>query len=174
MEIKLKDRDARLYSRLYVSGLDFDFAAYCLGVLLKKGWHCQPWERRGTIYQQQSAFTSALVIAYARPFTKSKGWPHFPSELKAFDLEESAMHKHIMELRHTIYAHSDSKHYAVIPWRTEAFSTDILTAPWPHRAVASNNCERSRSAQKNDEQAASCDPSQDERNTSRGSPNDRF
>src|SRR5664280_3312425 len=111
MKIKLEDQDAALYSRLYVSSLDLDFAGYCLGVLLEKGWHYQAWERPGRIYKQQSAFTSALVIAYGRPFTTSKGWPQFPAELKDFDLEESALHEHMMELRHTIYAHSDSKHY---------------------------------------------------------------
>jgi hypothetical protein len=36
-----------------------------------------------------------------------------------------------MTLRDTIYAHSDSEHYTVEPWRTKEFSTDILTAPWP-------------------------------------------
>lgn len=131
MKIKLADQDAKLYSRLYVSGLDLAFAGYCVGVLLKKGWHYQAWERRGTIYQQQSAFTSALVMAYGRPFKKSNGWPPFPSELKDFSLEENALHEWMMKLRDTIYAHSDSEHYNVEPWRTEEFSTDILTAPWP-------------------------------------------
>lgn len=131
MEIKLADKDSKLYSRLYISRLDLRFADYCLGILLKKGWHSQPWETRGTIYQQQSAFTSALVVAYARPFTKSKGWPAFPPELKDFDFEESNLHEYIMELRHTIFAHSDSKHYTVQPWRTEWVSTEILCAPWP-------------------------------------------
>lgn len=131
MEIELKNREEELYSRLYVSSCDLAFAEYCLGVLLKKGWHHKPWERRGNIYNQQSAFTSALVIAYARPFTKSKGWPHFPSELKDFDPKQKALHEHMIEMRHTIYAHSDSKHYTVKPWRNKKFSTDIVGAPWP-------------------------------------------
>jgi hypothetical protein len=131
MKIKLEAQNAALYSRLYVSSLDLDFAGYCLGVLLTKGWHYQAWERPGRIYKQQSAFTSAFVIAYGRPFTKSKGWPQFPSELMDFDSEESALHEHMMELRHTIYAHSDSKHYEVTPWRTTNFSTDILSALRP-------------------------------------------
>ena len=131
MKIKLEEQDAKLYSRLHVSSLDLDFARYCLGVLLKKGWHYQAWEKRGTIYQQQSAFTSALVMAYARPFKTSKGWPRLPSELVDFDSEESALHQHLMTLRDTVYAHSDSEQYTVEPWRTKEFSTDILTAPWP-------------------------------------------
>jgi hypothetical protein len=131
VETKLNEQDTALYSRLYVSGLDLSFAGYCLGVLLKKGWHHKPWERRGTIYEQQSAFTSALVTAYARPFTKSNHWPPFPLALKTFDTEESALHEHIIELRHSIYAHSDSKHYKVVPWRVDGVSSDLLSAPWP-------------------------------------------
>jgi hypothetical protein len=130
VEIKLNKEDTDLYSRLHVSGLDLRSAGYCLGILLKNGWHHKPWECRYPVYEQQSAFTSALVTAYARPFTKSEGWPRFPLELKNFDVEETALHKHMMELRHSIYAHSDSKHYKVIPWRAEVFSTDIVGGPW--------------------------------------------
>jgi hypothetical protein len=100
-------------------------------VLLKKGWHHQPWERRGTIYQQQLVFTSALVIAYARPFTRANGWPRFPAELMAFNEKEKVLHEKMLELRHSVFAHSDSKHYKVTPWRAQEFSTDILSAPWP-------------------------------------------
>jgi hypothetical protein len=28
-----------------------------------------------------------------------------------------------------VFAHSDSKNYSVSPWRSEKFSTDIVTAP---------------------------------------------
>jgi hypothetical protein len=129
MEIRPRDYDAKLHSRLHVSSLDLNFAQYCVGVILKKGWHCQPWEKRGSIYQQQSAFMSALVIAYARPFTKSRDWPKFPSELKKFDSEENTLHDHMIELRNSVYAHSDSKNYSVTPWRSGNFSTDIVGGP---------------------------------------------
>ena len=129
MEIHLPDNDAKLYGRLHVSSLDLDLAKYCVGVILKKGWHHQPWEKRGTVYLQQSAFMSALVTAYARPFTKSRGWPKFPPDLKEFDTEENKLHDQLMELRNTVYAHSDSKNYSIRPWRTPNFSTDIVGAP---------------------------------------------
>jgi hypothetical protein len=117
-----------------VSRLDFEFALYCLSVLQKKGWYHLPFQRRGTIYQQQSAFTSALVTAYARPFTKSNGWPDFPIELRQFDTRQTELHKHIMELRHTIFAHSDSKHYNVILISAplpNGSSLDVLGGTWP-------------------------------------------
>jgi len=135
MEIHLPENEARLYSKLHVSSLDLDFAQYYVGVILKKGWHCQPWEKRGTIYLQQSAFMSALVTAYARPFTASRGWPRFPPELKKFNKEEDAFHTRMIELRHSVYAHSDSKNYSVRPWRTRNFSTDIVGSPTLHLSV---------------------------------------
>jgi hypothetical protein len=129
MEIHLPDDNAKLYSRLLVSSLDLDLAKYCVGVILKKGWHHQPWEKRGTIYLQQSTFMSALVTSYARPFTESRGWPKFPPDLRQFNSEENRLHGEMIELRNTVYAHSDSKNYSVRPWRTPNFSTDIVGAP---------------------------------------------
>src|SRR5229473_82770 len=129
MKIQLRDDDKKLYSRLHVSSLDLDFARYYVEILLKKGWHYQPWEKRGTVYLQQSAFMSALVVAYARPFTKSRDWPRFPIGLKQFNAEEDKLHERMIALRDTVYAHSDSKNYSVTPWRTRKFSTDIVGAP---------------------------------------------
>ena len=124
-------KSPNLHIRLYVSRLDFEFALYCLGVLRKKGWHYRAWEKRGTIYQQQTAFTSALVTAYARPFTRSDGLPDFPAELKDFDGRENKLHDYMMELRHTYYAHSARKHYTVMPVQTNNSSMDILSGMWP-------------------------------------------
>ncbi len=129
MEIHPPDDDAKLYSRLHVSSLDLDLAKYCVDVILKKRWHHQPWEKRGAIYLQQSAFMSALVTAYARPFTESRGWPKLPPDLKEFTCEENKLHDQLIELRNTVYAHSDSKNYSIRPWRAPNFATDIVGAP---------------------------------------------
>lgn len=129
MEIQLDETSRALYERLYVSGLDLASAEYCLSVLMKKGWHYMPWERRGSIYEQQSAFTSAFVVAYARPFNTSFGWPKFPAELILFDQDEQVLHDLIITLRNSVFAHSDSKSYSVRPWRAEGFATDIIGQP---------------------------------------------
>jgi hypothetical protein len=122
--------DEKLYSKLYVSSSDIAFARYCVRVILKKGWHTQPWERRGTIYQQQAAFTTAFITAYARPFTKSHGWPSLPKELTAvYSDQEAALHKQLIKLRHTVYAHSDSAGYSIRPLLIGDFPTDIVGAP---------------------------------------------
>jgi hypothetical protein len=129
MLVHLSPADEKLYSKLAVSGFDIGFARYCASVILKKGWHDEPWKRRGTIYQQQAAFTTALVTAYGRPFTQSKGWPSFPLKLIAYNAQEEALHKRLIQLRHTVYAHSDSASYSIRPWRSGEFSTDIVGAP---------------------------------------------
>jgi hypothetical protein len=81
MEVQLTADDAKLYSKLYVSINDIEFARYCAGVLLKEGWHARPWEISESIYNQQAVFASALVTAYGRPFTRSEGWPKLPPDL---------------------------------------------------------------------------------------------
>ena len=157
MEIHLPDDDAKLYSRLHVSSLDLDLAKYCVGVILKKGWHYQPWEKRGTIYLQQSTFTSALVTAYARPFTESHGWPKFPPDLKEFDGEENKLHDQLIELRNTIYAHSQQELFD----KTLADSELLYRYRWS--SCASHKCRRSSPAQTNDTETASRDTSRDDR-----------
>lgn len=113
-----------LYERLYVSALDLGAARQYAVHLLKKGWHFAPYDRRGSIYMQQSAFTTSLVVSYARPFTRGEGWPPFPPEFRQYSAAEIALHEHLMLLRHKVYAHSDSSSYTVKPWRIDA---DLLT-----------------------------------------------
>jgi hypothetical protein len=129
MEIQLKSDDQRLYNRLYVSQVDLSSATYCLDVIMKKGWHFAPWEKRGSIYEQQTAFTTSFIVAYSRPFNTSRGWPKFPPRLMPFSPAESDLHRDIIERRNSIFAHSDSNNYSVRPWRAEGFATDILSAP---------------------------------------------
>ena len=129
-EVTFSEEAKKLYEKLWVSWQDIVFADYCAGVLLKKGWHAHPWERRGTIYKQQVAFTTALITAYARPFTGSKGWPKLPPDLiAAYDEQEKALHAQILRQRHTIYAHSDSGSYSVRPWLVSGFNSALVKGP---------------------------------------------
>ena len=128
-----------LYERLYVSAGDFSLAKQYAEHLLKKGWHAAPYERRGTIYMQQSAFTTALIVSYARPFTKSKGWPKFPQEFIAYDESANQLHKKIMDLRHQVYAHSDSTNYSIRPFKvSDSIISDIIAEPF--RRLTANEC----------------------------------
>jgi hypothetical protein len=97
--------------------------------LKKKGWHHRPWDRRGSIYFQQSASTTALVVAYARVFKKSRGMTNFPERLLGYSAAEKQLHKQLITLRDEVYAHSDGSSYSIRPWRMGSSSTDIVTSP---------------------------------------------
>lgn len=130
----------RLYERLFVAAEDLGLARQYAQHLLKKGWHSAPWERRGSIYMQQSAFVTALVVSYARAFTKSHGWPKFPEIFLSEDQAAIALHEQLISLRHEVYAHSDSKHHKVQPWRIDSeVLTDIRGAPF--RCFTKGECE---------------------------------
>jgi hypothetical protein len=130
MLISLNERDKQLYDKLYVARLDIAFARQCAETILKKGWHYKPWEKRGSIYFQQSAFMTALVVSYARAFTPSTGWRRLPKGLPGYNREEDALHKRLLALRNSVYAHSASESYSVRPWRSGSFSTDIVGQPF--------------------------------------------
>lgn len=120
----------RLYKRLYISGEDLTKAAQFAAFILKKGWHSNPWERRGTIYLQQSAFTSSLIVFYSRPFTRSFGLPDFPKRLLKYNHAENELHDAVIQLRHKVYAHSDDASYKVQPFSINGHPTAILGAPF--------------------------------------------
>jgi hypothetical protein len=127
MEVSLDPDTKRRYSRLYISGIDLDTVSYCLNMVIKKGWHHQPWERRGKIYQQQTIFTTTLIVAYARPF-KNKPTKSLLANV-SFNDDEQALHEEIIRLRDKVCAHSDDDVYSIRPWRAKGFSTDIVGAP---------------------------------------------
>ncbi len=115
---------------LSASAHDFAQAKFCARHLLKNGWHSMPWERRGAIYSQQTAFVTNLIVAYARPFVQSKGWPAFPSRLKRFDQAQNEMHKRLLALRNEIFAHSDSQHFSFRPFDAGSFKSTLEQVPF--------------------------------------------
>jgi hypothetical protein len=120
----------KLFERLQASINDFAQAKFCVRYLLKKKWHYGPWERRMSIYEQQTAFVTALIVAYARPFTRSKGWPNFPKRLVPYDTEQWLIHEKVLALRDEIFAHSDSQHFKFDPFQAHNFRTTIERVPF--------------------------------------------
>lgn len=118
----------RQFERLFASLYDFGQANFCARYLLTKGWH-RKWERQGTIYAQQTAFVTNLVVAYARPFVKSQGWPTFPEKLTNFDAKQSDLHKRLLQMRHQIIAHSDSKNFSFEPVKFDNIITTTECVP---------------------------------------------
>lgn len=129
LQIIKTDRITKLYKRLYISREDFAFAAQFGSYILKKGWHFYPWEKRGTICLQQSAFTSSLIVFYSRPFTRSKGLPDFPLELLKYNNSEKKLHNKMIKLRHTVYAHSDDISYIVKPTLIDGNDISLFHPP---------------------------------------------
>lgn len=127
--MRLSEADRKLHGKLLVSHDDIALAQYCASVLLKKGWHDQPWERRGKVYEQQAVFTTALVTSYGRPFTNSRGWPRLPENMITYDHQEQMLHDQIMKMRHTVYAHSDSVSYRLLLGRIGTTPITLIRRP---------------------------------------------
>ena len=97
-----------LLQRLVVARHDLEQAAFYVDHLLKKEWHSETFQkRRWQTYMQQTAFCTALMVAYCRPYTQSHGWPKFPKELSPYSEQEWRLHKKLLSLRNEVYAHSD-------------------------------------------------------------------
>lgn len=120
--------DHALYEKLHASSQDLGSASSYGAFILEKQWEAKPWSR-GSTYLQQSAFVTAMVVSYARPFTRSEGWPRLPNAfLEELNETEVLLHQRVLTLRHQVYAHSDSISYEVIPWKSDHHS-DISRTP---------------------------------------------
>ncbi|HJU70864.1 MAG TPA: hypothetical protein VJ603_03385 [Paucimonas sp.] len=126
-----KKQDHSLYELLYVAEEDLAQASFYAGHLLKNSWHFVPWEtrRRWKTYMQQSAYTTALVVAYSRAFVKSRGWPEFPKRLIKYSQEQNLLHKKILNLRNEVYAHSDIKLRQIKPVKINDYPSAIEYLP---------------------------------------------
>ncbi|WP_338835165.1 hypothetical protein [Bradyrhizobium septentrionale] len=71
--------------------------------------------RRGSVPIQQTAFTTTLIVAYARPFAAGRGNIDFPKRLLQYDDKEAALHQRLLKLRNQEYAHSDASTISVKP-----------------------------------------------------------
>lgn len=129
MELKLSDRHRAEYSKLYASSSDVGFARQCASHIRKKGWFRSPWSR-GTIYFQQSAYVTALIVSYARPFSIGRSGLHFPKRLIPYNEGQMELHRNFLDRRNKVYAHSDSDKWDIRPWRSADFETTIVGQPW--------------------------------------------
>ena len=127
-ELFFETEDKKMYGKLDSAMDDLLLARSYGEYILKKNWKAKPWIR-GSIYLQQSAFVSAMVVAYGRVFTRSIGWPSLPNYfMDIYDADEYSLHHRIIEKRNKLYAHSDSEKFDVRPWKSELHS-DIKKVP---------------------------------------------
>jgi hypothetical protein len=126
--VQLGEREARLFTKLYVSANDISLARQWAEHLQKKKWYRRPWSR-GKIYLHQSAYVTAIVVAYGRVFAPGRGQFNFPERLIPYDVAEWDLHKRLLELRHSVHAHSDLDKWRVEPWEVGGFRTTIVGQP---------------------------------------------
>lgn len=109
-QLDRRQRNERAYGLLHVSEEDLRQAASYATYLLKKGWHSEETEVRKAAYLQQSAFTTALVMAYTRPFTQTRSGSTlngrtrsgFTDEQKQLHRKMGALRDHLRTLRHRL------------------------------------------------------------------------
>jgi hypothetical protein len=72
--------------------------------------------RRGSIPIQQVAFTTSMIVSYARPFSSGRGGAlTFPRRLLKYDAKEMNFHVRLLKLRNEQYAHTDPSTVSVRP-----------------------------------------------------------
>jgi hypothetical protein len=126
--LKLSEPDRKLYTKLYASADDLRLARQWAEHIQKKRYFLKPWAR-GKVYLRQSAYVTALVVAYGRVFASGRGGYKFPKRLMPYRDAEWNLHQRLLDLRHKVHAHSDLDKWNVRPWTVDGFSTAIVGQP---------------------------------------------
>ena len=106
------------YKKLHVSLIDLEFVEHHARYLLTHELFRGHEKGNEELYKQQTAFVSALKVAYGRIFTTSKGLPHFPMRLTQYTEEEKKLHEKWLEDRNKLFAHSDADSHRLFKSRT--------------------------------------------------------
>lgn len=126
--LKLSAIDQKNFTKLYASADDVSVARQWAQHLQKKKWYRRPWSW-GKIYLHQSAYVTAIVVAYGRVFSVGRGGFNFPKRLVPYDAVEWDLHHRLLDMRDKVHAHSDLEKWRVEPWHVSGFSTTIVGQP---------------------------------------------
>ncbi len=108
MSNEIYKNNQQTYELLHIANQDLGNASFYADYLLERKWFYEPWDVESNIYLHQSAYVTSMVVAYSRPFIKTRGWPNFPTRiLKALNKQQKELHDRILDQRTLIYAHSD-------------------------------------------------------------------
>jgi hypothetical protein len=132
LHIEMSEADRGQYQRLYVSEADLGEARGYASHILKKGWHSPSFMRLQSVPMHQDAFTTSLIIAYARGCKPSRRPIFPPAGVLDHSAEEASLHDKIVRLRDKVVAHSDAEMFSVKPWSTDQFQTHVTGFPYPH------------------------------------------
>lgn len=117
------------YDRLYFARKDFQAVLALAAEMLKGRMYSRP---RGTPmparfnYNRQTAFHTALVVTYMRPFTRGEGWPRLTADELGYDAAQRALHDRLHGLRDKMYAHSDGDWHSARPHKMRGNQTWIM------------------------------------------------
>ena len=120
-------QQAKLYRRLWTSRNDLEKAKSYTEYILRKRLHSGHIRTKGA-YFQSGAFTTALVISYARTFIDPKGWQDKLLALSRPSAEQLKLHETLMSMRNELFAHSDLRHYDITPGRFGSMRTETVDA----------------------------------------------
>lgn len=101
----------RLYRRLWLTDVDLEEAKGAINEILRRDLR-RPSSNKPTPLLQ--SLTTALVVAYCRPFVMSRGNPTYAdrtvpgSILRVYSAPERAFHEELLLMRNREVAHSDA------------------------------------------------------------------
>ncbi len=106
----------RLYRRLWLTEIDLEEARGAINEILKRNLRRTATHTPTPLLQ---ALTTALIVAYTRPFVMSRGSAEFAdrtvpgSILRVFSSGDRAFHERLVDMRNREVAHSDAEVTAV-------------------------------------------------------------
>jgi len=107
----MKTDNKRILRRLELSSIDMEQAVECSKQLLEN-W---PWDETNEKERTMSrALQTTMIVAYVRPFSGNYNKTHTLGKLELdlkdkFSKKEISLHARIIDMRHTVFAHTDSQ-----------------------------------------------------------------
>jgi len=134
MGLRMRDNltpEQKRAHRYRVAAADFRSAIEFAEHLLEKSWHKNEWHLRGKAYMHQTAYVTAFIVTYMRPFTASQepNWPAFPIKPAGLSEDEKSLHKRLKVLRNEVYAHTDSVHHDYQPMVIRGAQSALISRP---------------------------------------------
>lgn len=140
--MKTSDPTERQKYRQNLACSDFRLAKEFAQHLIKKKWHKPEWRVRPTTRIHQTAYTTAFVVTYCRPFTRGEGWKILDIEAVDLTPEERSLHEKLLDLRHKVHAHTDHEKHDQQPWKAAEGSQPLYIITEPAMNLSLDQLER--------------------------------
>jgi hypothetical protein len=141
--MKTTDPSERQRHRQNLACQDFRLAKDFAQHLIKKKWHKSEWTVRPTTRIHQTAYTTAFVVTYCRPFTRGEGWKILNIDTVGLTAEERSLHKDLLDLRHKVHAHTDHEKHDRELWTSKESGKPFYIISRPPMHLDRDQLERS-------------------------------